>query len=409
MSAVKVKYEMPPVRQTLLLPGLSEKAMEAARGGPQERELLRLAQELLTHEPPTVLDKIACAPSDDMRDYLSLSIYFWPNPNTPDGLPYVARDGFPNPQIEDYNAPNLKRVAYAVSVFALAWKVCGRAEFAEAGARWLRAWFLDPQTGMKPNMNWAQFIPGDGPFDTPKDYPARFIPDKKTGKGIHAAFDGAIEGCELQTIPESAQMLLGSGHWSEAEHTALRGWFGEYLEWLHDSSPGADARACRNNHASWFASYAGMSAVFCGNEARAREILGEYCPRRLMEQISADGSQPEELYRATSFGYVNFTLYSFCNTAILAEKIGVDLWNYPSTDGSRLRKGIDWLLPYLSGGRAWDYRQEKPLEYYQSAPVMAAAYYAWGDAKYRTACRAALSLDPHDSPLCNTYRLLYAV
>ncbi|KAF0369720.1 chondroitin AC/alginate lyase [Gigaspora margarita] len=45
------------------------------------------------------------APSNDPHDYLSLARYYWPNPKTENGIPYIVRDGYSNPEIwtvEDY-------------------------------------------------------------------------------------------------------------------------------------------------------------------------------------------------------------------------------------------------------------------------------------------------------------------
>lgn len=36
----------------------------------------------------------------DANDYVSLARYFWPDPNTPNGLPYIRRDGHVNPEIK---------------------------------------------------------------------------------------------------------------------------------------------------------------------------------------------------------------------------------------------------------------------------------------------------------------------
>src|SRR4051812_27315839 len=46
----------------------------------------------------TVTSKTRVPPSGDKRDYMSLGPYWWPNPETSDGLPYVRRDGMVNPE-----------------------------------------------------------------------------------------------------------------------------------------------------------------------------------------------------------------------------------------------------------------------------------------------------------------------
>src|SRR5260370_7836542 len=64
-------------------------------------ELERRAAALLDLEPPTVVRKHTLPPSGDIHDYLSIAPYWWPNPDTADGLPWVQRDGHTNPRSRD--------------------------------------------------------------------------------------------------------------------------------------------------------------------------------------------------------------------------------------------------------------------------------------------------------------------
>src|SRR5690242_13391509 len=41
----------------------------------------------------TVTSKTATPPSGDKHDYMSQARYFWPDPKSPNGLPYIRRDG----------------------------------------------------------------------------------------------------------------------------------------------------------------------------------------------------------------------------------------------------------------------------------------------------------------------------
>ncbi len=61
-----------------------------------------------------VTDKLFPAPSGDKHDYVSLSKYFWPNPKTSDGLPYVLLDGETNPENRQYDASRLGSMIEAV-------------------------------------------------------------------------------------------------------------------------------------------------------------------------------------------------------------------------------------------------------------------------------------------------------
>src|SRR5262245_38542596 len=51
--------------------------------------LYKKAKSALKSGPFSVMDKSIVPPSGDKHDFMSLSRYWWPNPNTPDGLPYV--------------------------------------------------------------------------------------------------------------------------------------------------------------------------------------------------------------------------------------------------------------------------------------------------------------------------------
>jgi hypothetical protein len=56
-------------------------------------DLKVLAEEALTRGPFSVMDKTDLAPSSKKQDYWHPAPYWWPDPETPDGLPYIRRDG----------------------------------------------------------------------------------------------------------------------------------------------------------------------------------------------------------------------------------------------------------------------------------------------------------------------------
>jgi hypothetical protein len=64
---------------------------------------LSVADEALAlKELYTVMEKKQIPPSGDMHDYMTIAIYFWPDPKKPNGLPYIRRDGEINPETKDY-------------------------------------------------------------------------------------------------------------------------------------------------------------------------------------------------------------------------------------------------------------------------------------------------------------------
>jgi len=158
----------PRSRQTLLVPGCFEQVCERARTGrllPEEQpafqRLILDAEEALLSRTESILEKLHEPPSGDRRDYFSLSVYFWPDPEKPDGLPYIPRDGEVNPEVGDYDRPRFLKMARSVDTLALAFALTGDGRFAAKAAEWLRVWFINPETRMNPNMLFAQYIPGD--------------------------------------------------------------------------------------------------------------------------------------------------------------------------------------------------------------------------------------------------------
>jgi hypothetical protein len=64
-----------------------------------------------------------------------------------------------------------------------------------------------------------------------------------------------------------------------------------------------------------------------------------------------------ELARTNALGYSTFNLQAWFSVATLAQKAGVDLWQYQNKEGGSLRKAFDWLLPYALGQKQWSYKQ----------------------------------------------------
>src|SRR5213078_434466 len=66
---------------------------------PALTKLERDAQKALPSGPFSVVTKDATPPSGDKHVYMSQAPYFWPDPKSPNGLPYIRRDGERNPEI----------------------------------------------------------------------------------------------------------------------------------------------------------------------------------------------------------------------------------------------------------------------------------------------------------------------
>jgi hypothetical protein len=61
---------------------------------------------------------------------------------------------------------------------------------------------------------------------------------------------------------------------------------------------------------------------------------------------------------------------AFFNIARMAEKTGIDLWNYKSPSGKSLKKAFNVLHPYLAKEKIWEGPQIKPFEFGDGYPLL---------------------------------------
>src|SRR5690625_5019468 len=83
-------------------------------------QIVRRADKALKKGPWSVVNKEHTPPSGDKHDFLDQAGSWWPNPNQPDGLPYIRKDGKTNPnRVSDFRA--MKRMAKNVRTLGIAW------------------------------------------------------------------------------------------------------------------------------------------------------------------------------------------------------------------------------------------------------------------------------------------------
>lgn len=326
-----------------------EKALKAAK-----RRLLNGDEELLPAlnqlrsdadlamqcKPVTVVNKPMLPPSGDKHDYMSTGPYWWPNPDTPDGLPFIRRDGEVYPDSRLLDLPKLETLCDQVESLALAYYYLDSEQYAERAAVLLRTWFMDEETRVNPNLNFGQGIPG--------------ICD---GRGI-----GIIETWNYCKLVEAVGLLERSSAWSEADYCSLQQWFREYLQWLLSSPYGLDELKEHNNHGTYYDLQAAQFALFSGQRELAYQVLREHVFGRIHTQIEPDGLQPHEARRTLGLSYSVMNLLGFCFLARMGQLLDCNIRDYVTADGRSIEKGIDYVLPYLLSEESWPYEQIKPLK-----------------------------------------------
>jgi hypothetical protein len=307
---------------------------------PAMEALLREADKALKAGPFSVMRKERVAPGGDKHDYLSLAPYWWPDPKSKDGLPYIRRDGETNPDSKSgTDAPVIVEMAGAVETLAIAYYFTGEERYAERAALFIRAWFLDPATKMNPNFRYAQAIPGHN-----------------DGRGA-----GLIESRHFIKVVDAAGLLGGSRAWTDKDGRALAAWFREFVDWMRTSPNGKDEAQARNNHGSWYAAQLACFALFIDDRELARGTA-EAARERIAWQIEPDGKQPQELQRTRALGYSAFNLVALMTLAEAGKRVGVDLYAYQTKDGRGVRRALDYLTPYADAASEWPHQQINEME-----------------------------------------------
>lgn len=329
------------------------------------RAIHHFAERAMHVGPYSVVDKEQLPPSGDKHDFLSMSPYWWPDPKSPNGLPYIRHDGERNPEAAKIpDRDTLAKTAHAVYTLSVAYYLTGRDEYGARAELLLRTWFLDPKTRMNPNMNHGQYIRG-----------------RDEGRGA-----GLIESRHFAYLLDAPGLLEGSKHWSAADQQGMRKWFTEYFEWLKNSKNGRQEVKAGNNHGTWFEAQYLAIALFL---ERKDDVQGsvERARKRIAAQIEPDGRQPRELQRTKAMQYSTFNLLAWTHVARLGERAKADLWNFRTPDGRSIRKALDWLLPFTLGEAKWEYKQIAPYDADELVPVLYWASVEFKEPKYADAAK----------------------
>jgi hypothetical protein len=329
--------------------------------------LLREADDALKAGPFSVMHKSIVPPSGDKHDYISRGRYWWRNPNTPDGLPYIEHDGEVNPEI--WQIPDHKEfdtLMDNVLTLGLAFYFTERMHYADYAVKLLREWFLDEQTRMNPHLAFGQGIPGIN----------------------EGRCTGLIETRELVQVVDAIGLLANCTAWTETDQWGMERWFTRYLDWLVWNEMAQLEGAQKNNHGTFYDTQVISIALFLNARELAQKYLRRFSAERIPTQIASDGRQPFEIVRTLAWHYSVFNLQALYRFASLGERVEIDLWNFATPDGRSLRLATDFLVPYVEG-KTWEYPQIAPQDFNIFFDVLCQASVKYRDARYyQVACKS---------------------
>lgn len=304
------------------------------------------ADRLLDVRPLSVMMKEKTPASGDKHDYMSQARYYWPDPSKPGGLPYIARDGESNPELNKLDRNRLGATANRVTTLSLAWYFSGEEKYAQKATELIRTWFFNKDTRMNPNLEYAQMIPGHN-----------------NGKG---RCYGVLDSYSFVEMLDAVKLLETSKSFTAKDAKELKAWFGKLLNWILTSPQGQEESRQANNHSTAYDAQVIAIALYTGNLKVAREVINSVPTKRIYTQIEPDGRQPHELRRTLAFGYSQYNLTHLLDIFCMAQKIGLKIDDATSADGRNFYKAMDFLAKYVGKDvKDWPYQQISEWDYKQ--------------------------------------------
>ncbi len=321
------------------------------------QRLIVNANAKLNAGPYSVVYSDVVAPDGNPHTYVSYGAYWWPNPDTPDGLPWISRDGFVN-KANNVDGTSLCELRRASENLSLAYFFTEDEKYAARAAELLRVWFLDEDTYMQPSNEYAMIIPERS-----------------------RSFDVAGFGNCMPAIYDSASILEGSSSWTAQDEAGLKAWTTQFLDWAKTSRRGEIQFKEPSNHGTNYDFLMAMFSLYVGDADGVAESAEHFAYQRMPGQLGLDGSNVLEMKRANNLQYHWYNLGRSFDLAAVARKVDgtVDIFDYKTDDGRGLRDALEFLLPYLTLEKEWDKFPGDPFKveplYYFELLRRAADYY----------------------------------
>jgi len=306
--------------------------------------VLKEAAWALQQKPVTVTAKTSTRSAGGKHDFYSEGDYWWPDPVSPDS-PYIQRDGMTNPDNFVAHRHAMVRLSRIVGSLASAWKITGDAKYLRHALKHCKAWFIDTATMMSPHLLYAQAIKG-----------------RVTGRGI-----GIIDAIQLMEVVQGLSAMENAPAMDKKILNGAKEWFERFTQWLTTHKYGKDEMNAANNHGTCWVMQVAVFAKFTGNQQLIKFCSDRYKTVLLPDQMAADGSFPRELRRTKPYGYSIFNLDAMATICQVLSSGTDDLWKFQTPDGKSIRKGIEFLYPYMADKSKWPHKQD--VMYWENWPV----------------------------------------
>ena len=311
---------------------MSELVALASKPSSQEyKKIIQKADDIIKQKPVAVTDKTTCI-SGDKHNYESLATYYWPDPDNPQG-PYVSKDGYTNPEINQYDFPRLLQLREACLYLSKAFYLTGELKYYRALCNQIDTWFLSKESRMYPNLDYSQVIKG-----------------RNNNKGVPG---GVLDAYRLVDVIESVLLADHVKSIGRKRRKALRGWLGTLSEWMVESPNGQKARVMTNNHAIAYSGTLLEIALFTKNKSLQQNAIQIFI-QNVDTQIDDEGKMPKELSRNNAFTYTIFNLSHIIEVYSMIKSSEYDL---PASTITKIQKSALYISSFIGKKETFPYRE----------------------------------------------------
>jgi len=310
----------------------------------EKERVVNAANKYLKEYPITITASSSPRSAGGKHDFFSEGDYWWPDPDNADG-PYIQKDGMTNPDNFVAHRKAMVRLSIQSAGLTAAYKITNDKKYALKAIEHFAAWFVNDATRMNPNLLYAQAIKG-----------------RYTGRGI-----GIIDTIHLIEVARSISILEKAGLFDPSDLVAIKEWFKDYLDWLTTFQYGIDEMNAKNNHGTCWVMQVAAFSKLVGDEEKMNFCRVRFKDVLLPSQMAEDGSFPLELRRTKPYNYSLFNLDAMAAICQILSTEKNNLWKFALPDGRSMKKGIEFMYPYIADKSKWKYKPD--VMFFEFYPV----------------------------------------
>ncbi|HTM97683.1 MAG TPA: alginate lyase family protein [Pedobacter sp.] len=309
-----------------------------------KNQILAEAAWAMLQEPVTVTAASSPLSTGGKHDFFSQADYFWPNPAKPEG-PYINRDGESNPNNFVAHRKAMIRLSTIIGALASAYQLTGDEKYVKQALTHIKAWFVDAETLMNPNLSFAQAVIGAA-----------------TGRSW-----GIIDTIHLMEVAQGILVMQKAKSFDKNVLLTTKKWFADYILWLNTSKNGVAEKLAKNNHSTCWVMQVASFAKLCNDQPMLDSLRWRYKNVLLPKQMEVDGSFPLEMARTKPYGYAIFNLDAMTMICQILSVKNDNLWDYETADGKSIKKGISYLYPFIADKSKWTLKPD--VMFWENWPV----------------------------------------